>query len=142
MLRSEKLEYTLYLSENIWTKTLTSLAKWHHKGSHQGIVVLYVELCGNFSALPSTLAAIAAALECKIYSRLLHPPAVNIEIPNAWSWDDYENDCEYYVNHSRAAGIWSLQWNGEDVEETARVLSEEEGTRIWDKATEVATRHE
>lgn len=141
-LRSERLEHVVSFREDrvsfvdvptLWDQTLESLANWHHKGSHQGTVAVYIQPSSACVKSPSALAAIAGALECKIYGRLLQPPAINFRAPytNPLIYGYGFPDRHHYINHRHVSGIEEVCEPDDGTEQTVRCLSIEEGTQIW-----------
>lgn len=143
-------------STSIWDAIFTKVSEWQPQGlpEHPIQICIYdPTMCYSRykSPLrrPSTAAAMAGALECAIYGRLLDPPCVYIESQRLSKLTKAERetnpdylkgvDFTYFVSHMRKVNIIEQKASGRDPrtldrQYSQRTLSDEEGATVWKRA--------
>lgn len=140
-LRSIRLTYVLSLGVSepgkLWDQVFEHLKAWRQKGSHEGRIQIFVRAPFESTHFedPNTAAAMAGALECAIYGRLLDPPCVYIQCLELARRMPTMAHINYLVGHSREANIKEQKATSTSIrgvyDHSHRSLGHQEGSRVW-----------
>jgi hypothetical protein len=121
------------VTDRPWSSVMQAVKEWRRGGYHKGPTMIAIHITARRDK-PSTAAALAGALECAIYGRLLETPAVYIRLRVTFPRTSRNRYRKFYVSHRRAEHMLVTSSHFSLLDDPSSRLSHEEAIEIWEHA--------